>query len=231
LLGSPLLGPAVWRSTGAALQRMGWVVQVAAAAPRAPQGPGEVLEHLLAQLAIDEPVALVAHSNAGLYVPALMARRPVVASILADAALPPPSGDAAIAPPAMQEMLLRMADANGLLPPWTHWWPEQEVASLFPDVGTRAAVEAEQPRLPVGYFSSSVPVPDDWATHPAAYLAFSDAYLPQQQEASRWGWPVRMLPGGHLHPLVAPEAVASTIGELLRQLLPDREPGVAPQHV
>ena len=37
---------------------------------------------------------------------------------------------------------------------------------------------------------------------------------------SRWGWPVRTLPGGRLHPLVDPEAVAATLGELPAQLAP-----------
>jgi hypothetical protein len=220
LLGSPLLGPAVWRSTATALERLGRVVQVASRTPRAPREPGEVLEHLLAQLAPDEDVALVAHSNAGLYVPALAARRPVVATVFADAALPPLTGAAPMAPPELVPMLQGLADEDGLLPPWTHWWPREQVAHLFPDAAVQAAVEAEQHRLPLEYFSAVLPVPDGWATRPAAYLAFSEAYLPGREEVSRWGWPVRTLPGGHLHPLVDPQAVAATLDDILRHLVP-----------
>lgn len=53
-----------------------------------------------------------------------------------------------MAPPPMQRVLRAMADADGLLPPWTQWWAEDEVQSLFPDAAARAAVEAEQQRIP-----------------------------------------------------------------------------------
>lgn len=217
-LGSPLLGPAVWQPAAAALERLGWAVQVVPAAPRAPREPGEVLEHLLGQLAEDEDVALVAHSNAGLYVPVLADRRPVVASVFADAALPPLSGSAPMAAPERLPMLRELADEHGLLPPWTSWWPADDVARLFPDAAVQAAVEAEQRRLPLAYFSGTLPVPDGWVGRPAAYLAFSEAYLPGREVASARGWPVRTLPGGHLHPLVAPEQVAATLADLLRHL-------------
>ena len=131
LLGSPLLGPAVWRPTAVALERLGRVVQVAPATSCVPRQPGEVLEHLLAQVPADEDVALVAHSNAGLFVPAIAARRPVVTSVFADATLPPTGGDAPMAPPEFLGMLQDLADGDGLLPPWTRWWPEDQVASLI----------------------------------------------------------------------------------------------------
>jgi hypothetical protein len=219
-VGSPLLGPAVWRPAAGALERLGWAAHVVPAMPRAPREPGEVLEHLLGQLPPDEDVALVAHSNAGLYVPALAARRPVVASVFADAALPPVSGSAPMAAPERLPMLRELADEDGLLPPWTSWWPADDVAQLFPDAAVQAAVEAEQQRLPLAYFSGTLAVPDGWVGRPAAYLAFSEAYLPGRAEVSGWGWPVRTLPGGHLHALVDPEAVAATLADLLRELAP-----------
>lgn len=216
--GSPLLGPAVWRPAAAALERLGWAVRVVPGMPRAPREPAEVLQHLLGQLPEDEDVALVAHSNAGLYVPVLGDRRPVVASVFADAALPPPSGTVPMAAPERLPMLRELADDDGLLPPWTSWWPAEDVARLFPGAAVQAAVEAEQQRLPLAYFSGTLPVPAGWVSRPAAYLAFSEAYLPGRETTSGWGWPVRTLPGDHLHPLMAPEPVATTLAELLEEL-------------
>jgi len=47
---------------------------------------------------------------------------------------------------------------RGAVPPWTEWW-EEDVSPLFPDAATRAAVTAEEPRLPFAYYEQSVPVP------------------------------------------------------------------------
>ena len=47
-------------------------------------------------------LALVAHSNAGLYLPSVAAERRVVASVYADAALPTAVGATPLAPPAMR---------------------------------------------------------------------------------------------------------------------------------
>lgn len=225
MIGSPLLGPAVWRPTAVALASLDWDVQVIPGPARAPRHPDEVLEHLLGRLPTDEDLAVVAHSNAGLYVPALSTHRRVVASVFADAALPPATGAAGMAPGDRHDALRRMADADGLLPPWTDWWGEDEVAALFPDIATRAAVESEQQRLPLTYFTASLPVPNAWTNRPAAYLAFSDAYDRERDAAAEWGWAVRTLPGGHLHPLVNSAAVAAAIDELMRlqlRLLPRR---------
>jgi hypothetical protein len=218
LLGSPLLGPAVWRPAAEVLSRLGFAVLVPDAAADPPRSPSDVLEHLLAELPAAGDVALVAHSNAGLYVPALAERRRVVASVFADAALPPASGSAPMAPPAMLPMLTGMADDAGVLPPWTDWWPQQQVAALFPDAATRAAVSSEQHRLPLGYFTATLAVPEGWTARPAAYLRFSEAYQAQAAEAAALGWPVSTLEGNHLHPLWAPDAVADAVATLLGTL-------------
>jgi hypothetical protein len=56
---------------------------------------------------------------------------------------------------------LRGKVTDGRLPPWTEWW-EEDVSPLFPDAATRAAVSAEEPRLPFAYYEQSVPVPTGW---------------------------------------------------------------------
>jgi hypothetical protein len=218
LMGSPLLGPAVWSSTAAALKESGWPVSVIPALAPAPRSPRQVLEHVVEHLPADRPVVVIVHSNAGLYVPALGSRRRVVGSVFVDAALPPAAGDVPMAPPQMQPVLRDMADADGLLPPWTQWWAEDELQSLFPDAATRTEVEAEQQRIPLEYFTATLQVPEGWHLRPAAYLSFSDAYDRQRDQAAAWGWPVSTLTGTHLHSLADPEGTAAAIADLLRRL-------------
>jgi hypothetical protein len=133
-------------------------------------------------------VVLVAHSNAGLFIPVIAAALPgqVLGCIFVDAALPPPSGTAAVAPPELLA-LLRGKASGGLLPRWTDWWDEEEVAPLFPDPQTRQAVTEQQPRLPLSYYEASVPVPAGWDMRPCAYLLFG---LPYDEAAS---WLTRMV--------------------------------------
>ncbi len=219
LLASPLLGPAVWRPAAVALHGLGWRVLLVPRSMEAPRQPQDVREHLLSDLPAEQQVAVVAHSNAGLYVPALAAERPVVATVFADAALPPAAGSTFLAPVGMHRFLEDLADPDGLLPPWTQWWDEQQLAPLFPDSAARAAVESEQHRLPLGYFTATLNVPAGWAERPAAYLAFGDTYQAEREQAKRWGWPVRTMLGEHLHPLMDPTGVAAALDDLLRELL------------
>lgn len=219
LLASPLLGPAMWRPTADSLADHGWQVLVVPRLVEAPHTPAIVLEHLSNCLPVGPALALVAHSNAGLYLPSLAAERRVVASVYADAALPAAVGATPLAPLATQGFLQQLADDSGLLPPWTDWWNEEELVSLLPDAASRAAVVAEQHRLSMRYFTATIEVPLGWTTKPAAYLAFGDTYDAERTQARRWGWPVETLEGGHLHPLVAPDNVATAIDRLLRQQL------------
>jgi hypothetical protein len=220
LVSSPLLGPAVWRPVADALAEQGWQILVIPQLAEAPRTPAMVLKHLLTWLPGDRPLALVAHSNAGLYLPSVASKRRVVASVYADAALPAAAGATPLAPPAMQSFLQHLAGEDGLLPPWTEWWNAEELVSLFPNATARAVVEAEQPRLPAAYFTATIEPPAGWTTRPAAYLAFGDTYEAERTQARRWGWPVETLPGRHLHPLVAPRSVATALDQLLQLQLP-----------
>ena len=219
LLASPLLGPATWRQTAEALAERGWQVLLVPRLAEAPQSPTMVLEHLLTCLPDGPALALVAHSNAGLYQPSVAAERRVVASVYADAALPTAVGATPLAPPAMRSLLRQLAGDQELLPPWTDWWDEEEWVSLVPDATSRAAVIAEQHRLPMTYFTAEIEAPAGWTTKPAAYLAFGDTYDAERTQARRWGWPVETLQGGHLHTLVAPDSVAEALDRLVRQQL------------
>lgn len=72
------------------------------------------------------------HSNAGAYVPALTGQRRVVGCVFVDALLPSRAGRVPLAPLAFLDVLRDLADDVGLLPPWTCWWDEADVAGLLP---------------------------------------------------------------------------------------------------
>ena len=107
--------------------------------------------------------------------------------------------------------LLRAMATEGRLPQWTAWWDEDDVALLFPDRRTRLSVSAEQSRLPLSYYEQQIPVPGGWDNQPCGYLLFGPPYDRMAQEARERDWDVEQVPGGHLHQLVDPDAVAARI--------------------
>jgi hypothetical protein len=216
LLPSPLLGPVVWEPVAELLREQGRPT-VVADLPGAVTTPQDVLEAFASGLP-DEDLVLVPHSNAGLYVPALTQRVRTVAAVFVDAALPGPGSTTALAPPGFLEFLAGLADDDGRLPPWVEWWKEADLDGVFPDAGWRRRVGTVCLRLPLGYFSSTIPVPAGWSDRPSAYLGFGDTYEEEQSRARQLGWPVRSMDGGHLHMLHAPEAVVDGIVELLGRL-------------
>jgi hypothetical protein len=217
LLPSPLLGPAVWAPVATRLAEHGWHVLV----PR-PYGkvtsPEDVLDRLAADLPLNEPLVLVPHSNAGLYVAALTAARNVHGVVFVDAGLPSNAPTTPTAPGPFREFLGTLARSDGLLPPWSRWWSEEDLAGAFPNQAAREAVEAQETRLPLAYFDATVPTPPGWQDRPVGYLAFGDTYATERDEAERRGWPVERLDGEHLHQLVDPEAVATALERLLTRL-------------
>jgi hypothetical protein len=213
---SPLLGPAVWEPVADELAAGGTEAGVLAPPP-APRTPADVLSAFEAQLPRGRDVVLVPHSNAGLYVPELVARRRIVAVAFVDAALPPLAGSVALAPASMASFLDARTDAAGLLPPWSSWW-EEDIGPLFPDPGVRARVERQQARLPRTYFDATLPVPAGWDDVPCCYVAFGDTYARERAEAAARGYRVTTMPGDHLHMLWDPAGVAGEVVTLVASL-------------
>ncbi len=162
LLHSLLLGPRTWAPVAAELTAAGATVVMPTLI--AGEDLAATVNAALAHLPGEQPIVLVAHSNAGLWVPA-----------------------------------------------WTTWWPEADVTRLFPDAETRAAVEAEQPRLPVSYYEQRIPAPAGWDDRPCGYLVFGPPYDAVARDARDRGWTVAEVPGGHLHQLTDPGAVAAVL--------------------
>jgi hypothetical protein len=138
-------------------------------------------------------------------------RQPVAASVFVDARLPAREGATTLAEGEFLDFLKGLVQPDGRLPRWTDWWAGEDLTPLFPDEQTRRVVTEEQPRLPLSYFEEPVPVPAGWADHPCGYLLFGPPYEPIADEARERGWPVVHLPGGHLHQIVNPAAVAGAL--------------------
>lgn len=209
LMHSPFLGPATWQSTARALEGRGRRVHVpsllAVARSAPPYWPTGV--DAIVRSAGEESVVLVAHSNAGLYVPAVVdaLSDQVRGVVFVDAAVP---GAGHHTTP---EFLSKLATDDGLLPPWTAWWDDNDVAEVFPDAAVRAEVEAEQPRMPLAYYDHLPPAPNGWATAPCGFLWFGPPYDKGAAQAAAYGWPTAHLPGSHLQMLADPDAVAAAV--------------------
>ena len=217
LLSSPLLGPAVWAPVAQVLHDRGWSTITCASAGPVRTGQ-DVVDAFLSQLPIDEPFVLVPHSNSGAYVPALVMRRRVAATVFVDAVLPPRRGDVPLAPPEFLDFLRGKADDDGTLPVWTEWWDEADLTALFPDARTRTRVSEEQHRLPLSYFEETVAVPAGWDQIPGAYLAFGETYASERDDARSRGWPVQTVAAEHLHQLMQPDQVVIELIDLVRRL-------------
>lgn len=216
LLPSPLLNGAVWEPVASVLRALGCRAEAVYISAPAPANAKQALGAYLDALPEGEEYVLVPHSNAGLYVPALTEQRHVTSVAFVDASLPPvDGGDVPNMRPEYLESIAAKADHQRLLPVWTQWWNEQEVAALFPDSALREAIVQQQRRLPLAYFEDAVTVRPGWANRPCAYLAFGDGYATEAAAARRLGWPTEVIDGKHLEMLVHPKAVADAILALL----------------
>ncbi|HEY7432553.1 MAG TPA: alpha/beta hydrolase [Streptosporangiaceae bacterium] len=182
------------------------------------------------QLGQAQPLVLVAHSNAGNFIPVIRRAlaQPVRCSVFADARVPARRGAAPTAEEEFLAFLRGMTGPDGRLPRWIDWWPEEDLTPLFPDPRTRELVAAELPRLPLAYYTEQVPVPAGWDDAPCVYLHFSAAYDGEAQQAADRGWLVRKLPGEHLHQLVDPSGVATALLEFADQASTAHPAGMRP---
>ncbi|NDZ83577.1 alpha/beta hydrolase [Streptomyces sp. SID10853] len=221
LVHSPSVGPATWHPVAEQLAAAGHQVRVPSLLQVGAGGPpfwpriAQAVRDDLAGIPKDQPLTLVAHSNAGLVVPSVRSGldHPVTGSVFVDAALPARTGPTPAAPPELLEFLRPMA-VDGTLPRWTDWWDEADIAPLFSDPAMRQKVIAEQPRLPLAYYEQRVPVPDGWDDHPCSYLLFGPPYDDTAADARARGWRTAHLPGAHLHQMVDPVGTARHLLDL-----------------
>jgi hypothetical protein len=226
LVHSPSVGPATWQPVARLLAGAGHqavVPSLLGVGDGPPPYWRRVLSTVSGWLAAavpGQPVVLVAHSNAGVFVPVLVdgLPQPVESCIFADATVPAIDGASTpMAPAEFLPFLQERAEADGRLPQWSRWWDEADTAALFPDPQTRQLITAQEPRLPLAYYYEDVPAPPGWAGRPCAFLQFSAGYEEPASQARSLGWPVRTVPGQHLHQVVDPAAVATALVDLAGQ--------------
>lgn len=216
LMASALLGPAAWERVEHELESRGWDVVTAPPADEAdPMTPTEAALAYATAIPADRNVILVPHSNAGNFVPTLIEIRSVIAVVFVDAVIPVTSGIQALAPASLLSRVEPLADDDGILPPWTEWFDEADVARLFPDPATRFHIEAQQPRLPVEFLRGELTVEPGWDRTPGGYLAFGRTYASDIARAKALSWPIIQQEGGHLNMLVDPVGVTDAILELV----------------
>lgn len=219
LVHSPSVGPSTWSPVAEQLAAAGRDAVVPSLLSVGEGGPPfwpRAVAAVTAGLAgtdPGEPVVLVAHSNAGVFVPVIVGGlvQAVACSIFVDATVPAARGHTPTAGDEFLPFLRSLAGPDGRLPRWTDWWDEQDVAPMFPSTQTREVITREQPRLPLAYYQEQVPAPPGWDDRRCGYLLFSTAYQEQARQARQRDWPVRSLPGEHLHQIVDPHGVAQAL--------------------
>jgi hypothetical protein len=226
LVHSPLVGPLTWAPVAARLVATGAVGVVPSLLgvtdgppPFWPPIARRVTDAVAVHAPAGMPVILVAHSNAGYFIPSIVeaiaraGTHPVAGCVFVDAGLPARTGTTPVVPPGMVQAL-RAKATDGRLPPWSTWWEPSDVERMFPDAATQRAVSAEQPRLPLAYYEQRVPVPPGWDSMPCGYVWFSPHYEAAAREARARGWAVEHIAGLHLHQLVDPDAVTTHLVRL-----------------
>jgi hypothetical protein len=222
LIHSPLLGPETWGPVAEELRRDGAEAVVPDLGTGTEDGEPFWRQHARAAAVVvrglpaDRRPVLVAHSGAGVLLPAIrgLADRPVAAYVFVDAGLPHEGSRIGGGPWADQ--LRALYAGGGRFPNWT----DADLAGLVPDPAARRRLLADLRPQPLAFWEEPIPIPAGWPDAPCAYLRFppNPAYDDDAAEARRLGWPYAEIPGGHFHMLVDPPAVATAIVGLLRRM-------------
>lgn len=223
LVHSPLVGPQTWELVAPALAEHGYQVRV-------PDLSGTVAGGLpyyarqvaaIAGSASGGPAVLVGHSGAGpLLASAGVRLGQLRGYVFVDAGLPTPGLTWMQTVPAdLAAQLREMAGADGWLPPWPRWWPDEVFAELLPEAELRQRFAAGCPALPLDMFEEAQPPAPGWQHVPGAYLRLSEAYDEEAAKARALGWPVAELASHHLAPVTDPELVTAALLDLAGPLL------------
>lgn len=175
-----------------------------------------VLQRYRESLSAEGPQVLVAHSNAGLYLPALLAASTQTSAVFMDCILPPFTGGLVPTVPGELGKNLSAWAVNGLLPPWTSWWPADVIRDLVTEEADYQQLLEQTPQVPEAYVHQRLRVPRAWHVDlPAAYLLLSPGYQAECDRARDARWPTAELSLGHLGMLRDPALVAQEINRLI----------------
>ena len=223
LVHSPLVGCGTWAPVAADLAADGYAVTVPDLAGTVAEGPPYLLRQaqVIAGSAAGQPAILIGHSRGGplLATAGTMLGEGVRGYVFVDARLPEPGRSwLQTVPPGFEAWLRDMADPQGWLPPWSHWWGEEELIALLPDPQVRQRLAAGCPRLPMALLEEVSPPAPGWPNAPGGYLQLSEVYDDAAAQARQLGWPVRQHPSHHLALLTDPGPVARELRGLIGEL-------------
>jgi len=218
LVQSPLLGPASWRRTAQVLINHGQRVLT----QRVPMTTTAHQDHVgpwieqylqMEKPADDLPMVAVGHSAACPRMPLLVHELRRVGwniqyLICVDGRFP--DGRAFTDAPTFGPMLNAMVRPDDYLPPWPRWWGSL-ISGLVVDPGAREEVMSEAVPIPRSWFDQACPVPDLPPEVRQGYVAFGGSYLESAAEAESNGWFTVRIDGDHLHQVVNPLEVATTL--------------------
>jgi len=214
LVHSPLVGPFSWEPVADVLRRRGDTVLVPDLRSGTDQG-APYFEHHAAIVAravkdLRRPVILVAHSGAGVLLPAIEAAigRPAAARIFVDAIFPQDQRSRLdlFATPAEADDF-RHAAKDGLLPVWT----DADLEGAIPDAGLRHALVAELRPSPLAVYEEAIPVASSWNPVPCRYLRLSDSYAGDLARSRRAGCATEERPSGHFAVVTDAQPIADLL--------------------
>jgi hypothetical protein len=226
-----MLGPSSWRGVAEVLERLGHTCLVAAPTMTTTADTDHITPWLCDVLSAPVPadalpVVVVGHSAACLRVPLathalVQAGWRVSAMICVDGRFP--DGTAFTeSGPEFGHMLDGLVRPDDYLPPWPRWWGSL-VEGLVVDPAARDQVFAEARPIPRRWFDQACPVPELPAHVGRAFLCFGHGYTESGDRAEQAGWLTYRLTGDHLHQVVAPELVASTLLAMVTCLASDKQ--------
>ena len=220
LIHSPLVGPYTWRPVANVLQARGHTAIVPklldnphATNPYWQQEVASVIDQLDVQT-LQAPVILVAHSGAGVLLPAIRhaINHPISLCIFVDAGLPPEHSQSRLDTMHAEDSAWASALELELMagtryPDWT----DSQLQDIIPDAAVRQRLLSEvQPRDKT-FFMERIPVFDGWKAAMCAYLGLSETYKLYYQEAVRQGWQTQWIESSHFYMLVNPSTVADVL--------------------
>lgn len=226
LIHSPLVGPITWEPVGEELDQRGHLALVPELEepgdPGAPYWRAHAASAARAAdiLPADHPVILVAHSGAGLLMPAITTflTQPVVAQIFVDAGIPQDGLsrleliEAETPRPGGQ--FRRRLEAGERFPNWS----EEDLHAVVPDPALRRQLYEQIRPRDLRFFEEPIPVTEYWPGSPCAYLHFASPYDLYAEQAQQAGWVYRKLEAEHFHMLVDPHGVAGSLLELAAEM-------------
>ncbi len=166
---------------------------------------------------LKSPVAVVGHSGAGPFLPAIgAAMGSATVLVFVDAVVPPESGSHRALEP-MKEMLDEQT-VDGALRRWLDWWPPEVVAQILPNLADRDWLAADMPTLPRAFYDHDIAVPSQWSELPCGYVQLSAAYDAHYAEAIARGWATQQLDATHLATVTEPSEVLGAIYRVIDQI-------------